>query len=282
MTGRVETKPGRILEISSVANPAIKKIRGLSLKKNRDAEGVFVAEGMKLIIDAFENGWEVETLVHAAKLSSSSQVQEIAAKARVKGAQILQVSEKVLSSITRKDNPQMMIGVMRQAWADVAKAAVTSQSAWLALDRVRDPGNLGSIIRTVDAAGADGVILVGDCTDPYSLESVRASMGSIFNVPLVRMTVEEFLGWRICWSGMVIGTHLEGAVDYRSLDYQNAPVLLLMGNEQHGLPDNLSGACDHLVYIPMAGSADSLNLSVATGVVLFQMAKRTGKGIMVS
>ncbi|TIT24926.1 MAG: RNA methyltransferase, partial [Mesorhizobium sp.] len=136
---------------------------------------------------------------------------------------------------------------------------------WVALDRVRDPGNLGTVIRTVDAVGAKGIILVGETTDPFSVETVRATMGSIFAVPVAKATPETFLAWRKSFPGLVAGTHLKGAVDYRSVDFSQGPVLLMMGNEQQGLPDSLAESCDRLLRIPQAGRADSLNLAVATG-----------------
>ncbi len=142
---------------------------------------------------------------------------------------------------------------------------------WVALDRVRDPGNLGTVIRTIDAVGAKGVILVGETTDPFSMEAVRATMGSIFSVPIVKATEDAFLAWRKGFPGLVAGTHLKGAVDYRTVDFSGRPTLLLMGNEQQGLPDQLAGACDRLLRIPQAGRADSLNLAVATGVMLFEI-----------
>jgi TrmH family RNA methyltransferase len=117
--------------------------------------------------------------------------------------------------------------------------------------------------------GAKGVILVGDCTDPYSLEAVRASMGSIFHVPIVKASEGEFLQWKERNAVSVVGTHLSGAVDYRTIDYSGVNVVL-MGNEQQGLTDNLAQTCDHLALIPMAGQADSLNLAVSTGIVLFE------------
>ena len=127
------------------------------------------------------------------------------------------------------------------------------------------------MIRTADAVGAAGVILVGETTDPFSIEAVRATMGSIFAVPLAKTAVDAFLAWRRDFSGLVIGTHLKGAVDYRKGGYGEGPVLLLMGNEQQGLPDSLAAACDRLVRIPQAGRADSLNLAVATGVMLYEI-----------
>jgi TrmH family RNA methyltransferase len=138
----------------------------------------------------------------------------------------------------------------------------------VALQQVRDPGNLGTIVRTADAAGCGGVILVGECCDPYSVEAVRATMGSIFAVPLTRATEAEFADWRQGWRGSVVGTLLSAAVDHRAADYRK-PAMVLMGNEQQGLPPEMAGLCDVTVKIPMRGRADSLNLSVATGIMIY-------------
>jgi TrmH family RNA methyltransferase len=141
---------------------------------------------------------------------------------------------------------------------------------WVALDRVRDPGNLGTIIRTADAAGASGVILIGETTDPFALETVRATMGSIFALPVVRTSAADFLKWQRHAGSTVVATHLKGAIDYRKPDFSSKPVVLLMGNEQAGLPDDLAEAADVRVRIPQQGRADSLNLAVATGIMLFE------------
>ena len=187
------------------------------------------------------------------------------------GGLVLEVTDKILSAITRRDNPQMVLGVFAQKYLPLGDIRAAGDDVWVALDRVRDPGNLGTVIRTIDAVGARGLILVGETTDPFSLETVRATMGSVFAVPVARATPEQFLAWRKRFPGLVAGTHLKGAVDYRSLDYAGRPVLLLMGNEQQGLPDELAAACDRLLRIPQAGRADSLNLAVATGVMLFEI-----------
>ncbi|MEM7289412.1 MAG: RNA methyltransferase [Pseudomonadota bacterium] len=275
MSGFVEKiRPGRIHTITSVSNVRVKAIRGLSQKKHRDQSGTFLIEGLKLVIDAFEAGWKVDSFIFAKSEEARDQIEELAAKLRVAGADILEVNEKVLSSITRKDNPQMVLGIVRQNWAKPPQDIDDRDTVWIGLDRVRDPGNLGTIIRTADAAGAAGIILIGETTDPYSLEATRATMGSIFNVPLVHMSAFEFLAWRNKWTGIMVGTHLKGAQDFRVIDYASQPVFLLMGNEQQGLPDELAQACDALAYIPMKGAADSLNLAIATGVFLFQMGKK--------
>ncbi len=184
---------------------------------------------------------------------------------------ILETSEKVLGAITRRDNPQMAIGVFSQQWLELAAIRPEPGQLWIGLDRVRDPGNLGTILRTADAFGVSGVILIGDCTDPFSLEAVRATMGSIFHVPLARASEAQFLEWRGRWPGQVVGAHLSGQTGFRDHDYGAGPVLLLMGNEQQGLTAALAQACDRLIHIPMAGQADSLNLAVATALMAFEI-----------
>jgi TrmH family RNA methyltransferase len=183
------------------------------------------------------------------------------------------VTEAVLGKLASKDNPQNVLAVFHQRWAPVPEAArIANKDVWLALEEVRDPGNLGTIIRTVDAAGARGVILIGACCDPYSRECVRASMGSIFAVPLVKMSREAFLEWRGAWKGDVVGTHLGSAEDFRNVSYRG-PTLLLMGSEGPGLSEAMAMACTRLVKIPMAGRLDSLNLAVATALLLYEIRK---------
>jgi TrmH family RNA methyltransferase len=262
---------GQVKEITSLANPIIKDIKALSQKKSRDESRTFLAEGLKLVIDALDRGWTIRTLVYAKAGKGKPLVEKVAARTVAAGGLVLEVSEKVMSSITRRDNPQMVAAVFEQRWAPLKDIQPKSSETWIALDRVRDPGNLGTIIRTADAAGASGVILVGDCTDPFSMETVRATMGSMFALPLVRTTPADFLKWKKSVDARLVATHLAGSVDYRTIDYRSKPVILMMGNEQSGLPDELAQAADKLARIPQVGMADSLNLAVATGVMLFEV-----------
>ncbi|PST23319.1 RNA methyltransferase [Rhizobium sp. JAB6] len=263
-------KVGQVKEVTSLANPIVKDIKALTVKKSREESGAFLAEGLKLVIDALELGWTIRTLVYAKAAKGKPLVEQVAAKTVAAGGLVLEVSEKVIGSITRRDNPQMVVGVFEQRWRPLRDVKPKEGETWVALDRVRDPGNLGTIIRTADAAGASGVILVGETTDPFSLETVRATMGSVFAVPVVKATPEEFLAWKRKADVSVVATHLAGAVDYRTIDYKRKPVVILMGNEQSGLPDALAKEADALARIPQAGRADSLNLAVATAVMLFE------------
>jgi TrmH family RNA methyltransferase len=261
---------GQVKEVTSLSNPIIKDIKALSSKKERDETKSFMAEGLKLVIDALELGFEIKTLVYAKNVKDKPQVVQVATKTVARGGLVLEVSEKVLSSITRRDNPQMVVGIFGQRWTALRDLKPATGETYIALDRVRDPGNLGTIIRTADAAGAGAVILVGETTDPFSLETVRATMGSVFAMPLVKANQADFLGWKKSAGVQLVATHLAGAVDYRTIDYRKKPVVLLMGNEQAGLPDELAREADALARIPQAGRADSLNLAIATGVMLFE------------
>lgn len=255
--------------ITSLTNDRIKAIRALDMRKERRETGLFVAEGASILVTAREAGFTPTSLVYQTGASSNSVSRSLVSWALAAGADVLEVSEAVLAKLSSKDNPQAMLGVFRQRWAELPKTAA-AQDCWLALEEIRDPGNLGTILRTVDAVGAKGVILIGNACDPYSREAVRATMGSVFSVPLVKTSREAFLSWRADWPGDVVGTHLEAREDFRRADYRG-PVLLVMGSEGPGLSESLTRSCSRLVKIPMAGKLDSLNLAVATALTLYQI-----------
>jgi TrmH family RNA methyltransferase len=263
-------RPGRVVEVTSLVNPMVKDIKALATKKHREETRTFLAEGLKLVIDALDQGWAIRALVFGKAALGNALVERTAARAVAAGATVIEASAKVLEAITRRDNPQMVVAVFEQRYARLADFRPEDDDTYLALDRVRDPGNLGTILRTADAAGAKGVILIGETTDPFAIETVRATMGSIFAIPVARAREEDFIAFAKGFGGLVAGTHLKGSVDYRSVDWLGRPVLLVMGNEQQGLTDELAEACTTLVRIPQAGRADSLNLAVATGVMLYE------------
>ena len=239
---RLELKPG-----DSISEAEIADRYGVSRQPVREAFIRLAQQGLLLI-----------------RPKRATLVKRIAAVSE----EVLEVNPDILEKVSRRDNPQTVIGVFEQAFTPLADLKPDAATCWVALQAVRDPGNLGTIVRTADAAGCGGVILVGDCCDPYSVEAVRATMGSIFAVPLFKATIPEFLAWRQGWPGSVVGTLLTATTDYRAADYRR-PTLILMGNEQQGLPPEVAAACDVNVKIPMRGRADSLNLSVATGIMIY-------------
>ncbi len=268
---RPDTRPAGIRAITSLQNERVKLIRSLEMRKARRETGLFAAEGASVLVTAREAGWRPRMLAFLAGSAQSGVPRGLVAWAEAAGAECLEVSQAVLAKLAAKDNPQTMLGVFEQRWAPEPQAAAVAQDAtWLALEEIRDPGNLGTILRTADAVGAGGVILIGNAVDPYARESVRASMGSIFNVGLVRMSAEQFRALAAGWPGDVVGTHLEAAHDFREASYR-APALLVMGSEGPGLSPQLAAACSRLVKIPMTGRLDSLNLAVATALMLYEI-----------
>ena len=272
MTSRDEPqRRGSLRTITSLQNDSVKLIRSLDMRKSRRETGLFVAEGISLLVTARENGWKPEMLVVGPGARDNVVARSLLDWAIEAGAECLDVSAAVLEKLAAKDNPQVVMGVFRQRWTEApVPAELTREAAWLALEGVRDPGNLGTIIRTVDAVGGNGVILVGQTCDPYSKEAVRASMGSIFAVPLVRHEAPAFETLVQKWPGDVIGTHLEATRDFRKGSWRQ-PSLLVMGSEGAGLSSAMARSCSALVKIPMAGRLDSLNLAVATALVLYEI-----------
>ena len=256
--------------VTSLTNPTVKAVRALHLRKERDETGLFVAEGLKTVTEGVETGHAPKILLHGQAADHPLLHKAMAATLEA-GGEVIEVTQEILATVSRRDNPQAVVGVFEQVFQPLGAIQPASAPCWVALHRVRDPGNLGTIVRTADAAGCGGVILVGECCDPYSVEAVRATMGSIFAVPLYKLTVEAFIAWRAAWPGSVVGTLLTATVDHRSADYRR-PSLILMGNEQAGLPPELAAVCDVNVKIPMRGRADSLNLSVATGIMIYSVA----------
>jgi len=255
-------------QITSLTNPTVKALRSLHLRKDREESGLFLAEGLKIVIDAIDLGHAPRILMYGPDGADHPMLRKAVAATQGAGGEVIEVSREVLEKVSKRDNPQAVVAVFTQVYTPLEDINPGEAPCWVALQAVRDPGNLGTIVRTADSAGCGGVILVGDCTDPYSVEAVRATMGSVFAVKLAKASVENFLAWRRAWPGSVAGTLLSAATDYRQADYRK-PTLILMGNEQQGLPPELAAACDLTVKIPMRGRADSLNLSVATGIMIY-------------
>lgn len=257
-----------IKQITSLTNQTIKDIRALHMRKEREATKTFLSEGLKIVVDALEQGFVPRILIYGKDADRHPLLDRAIADTLKANGQVLEVTREILEKISRKDNPQMVLAVFDQVIHKLTDIDPQTHDVWVALEQVRDPGNLGTIIRTADAAGIGGVILIGDCVDPFSVETVRATMGSIFALPIVKCTRDEFLADRARWTGSVVGTLLTATHSHRSAPYQR-PTLIVMGTEQSGLTPEIAATCDTNVKIPMRGKADSLNLSVATGIMIY-------------
>lgn len=259
-------------KITSAANPLIKAMKSLHAKKARAETGLFLAEGARLAIEAAELGVWPETLMIAEAAFERPPLRDFVARAEKARSRVIETSEKILAQIAKRDNPQTIIAAYRQRYATLDSLR---GDTIVALEGVRDPGNLGTILRTADAVGAGGVVLVGECCDPFSVEAVRATMGSIFAIPIARGSFTDLLRHKNAYGAQLIGLSLKGAALGAEAKLGDRAIIL-MGNEQSGLTTEMEAACDKLVKLPMRGRADSLNLAVATAVTLYDVWRRRG------
>jgi RNA methyltransferase, TrmH family len=256
--------------VTAFSNPTVKRLRSLRDKKARREEGLFLAEGLRIIAEARDSGRLPDILMFSAEGARHPLAAEIIEATDAAGGEAIETTADILAKASGKDNPQMLIGAYRQPGTGLSEVARSDAPLWFVAQALRDPGNIGTILRTGDAVGAGGLILIDDSADPYSVEAVRASMGAIFTQRVAKASWEEFLPWLRAGPGQLVGTSLKASRDYLEGGYRQ-PCFLLIGNEQQGLPQAYEDACDMLVKIPMAGRADSLNAAIAAAVMAFQI-----------
>lgn len=253
-------------EITGFSNPLVKRVRTLRDKKGRRAEGRFLAEGLRILTEALDAGHGPEMLWRTPASAGHPLVQ------RLEGAagEVFVTTPDILTKLSGKDNPGAVLGVYADIATPLADLDRHRADIWLVAQAMRDPGNLGTMLRTGDAVGAGGLILIDDCADPFSVEAVRASMGAVFTQSVVQARWPDFLAWLRGGPGQLVGTSLATDLDYQAPRYA-APTFILTGNESQGLPDDYAAACDLLVKMPMRGRADSLNAAIATAVMAYEV-----------
>lgn len=244
-------------------------LRGLERKKVRNETGLFLAEGARLVEQGLNAGWDLDSLVVSSSGAERGFIKGLISKAEAGGARVVQVPDRLAGQIARKDNPQAVIGAFKQRAQQISDLPPQQAGLWIGLYEVRDPGNLGTILRTADCAGISGVILINQCCDPYSVEAVRASMGSIFDVSFALGTFEQFENWTSDGGLSVVAASVNGTARHTEIDMKRGTVIL-MGNEQAGIPPDVEARCDTLCLIPMRGGADSLNLAQATAIMTYE------------
>ncbi|HEY6817461.1 MAG TPA: RNA methyltransferase [Croceibacterium sp.] len=256
--------------ITGFSNPTVKFLRSLREKKHRRREGKFLAEGLRLLTDARESGRLPEMLIMAGGRDPHPLLDELEAEVERACGEVIETSSEILAKISGKDNPQAVAGVFAEFDTSLAALDRAAAPIWLVAQALRDPGNLGTMLRTGDAVGAGGLILLDDCADPFSVEAVRASMGAVFTQQVAQARWEEFLPWLRAGPGQLVAASLRDALPYREAPYA-APCFILVGNESRGLPEDYETACDLRVTMPMKGRADSLNAAVAGAVLAYEV-----------
>ena len=257
-------------QITGFSNPTVKALRALRDKKHRKRERRFLAEGLRLLTDARECGHIPQVLVLAEGRDPHPLLGALEQAVEDAGGEIIETTPDILSKITGKDNPQAVAGVFEEFDTSLAALDRGSADIWLVAQVLRDPGNLGTMLRTGDAIGAGGLILIDDCADPFSVEAVRASMGAVFTQKIAQARWEEFHSWLREGEGQLVAASLREAVPYRGAPYA-APCFVMVGNESQGIPEAYEAACDLRVTMPMKGRADSLNAAVAAAVLGYEV-----------
>lgn len=261
--------------LTNPRNPHIKQVRKLHQRRARDESGLFVVEGIRHVGEAVAARAQIEYLCYAPDLLESPFAYELIQAQAARGLHCYALAEDVFRSIAEKENPQGLLAVVRQPRVSLASLAPASFPWGVALVNPQDPGNIGTILRTIDAVGASGLILLDGGADPYHPNAVRASLGALFWMPVASAAFADFSAWAQHNRYHLYGASERGAAEYRAVEYQR-PAVLLMGSEREGLTPEQEALCDAMVRLPMAGRVTSLNLAVATGVMLYEMFERKG------
>jgi TrmH family RNA methyltransferase len=256
--------------VTSFGNDTVKLIRSLRDKTARRESGLFLAEGLRILTEARDSGKLPELIAYGPLGGAHPLAAELIEATEAAGGEAIETTPDILAKMSGKVNPGLVLGAYRQPPTDLARIVRETSPLWIVAQALRDPGNIGTILRTGDATGAGGLILIDDCADPYSVEAVRASMGAVFTQTIATARWEEFLPWLRVGPGQLVGTSLRTETDYLEARFE-APCFLLIGNESQGLPAQYEAACDLLVKMPMMGRADSLNAAVAAAVMAFQV-----------
>jgi TrmH family RNA methyltransferase len=235
-----------------------------------------MAEGLRILTEAREAGFLPKILFFGAERPHPL-LDELIAATEAAGGEAIKTNADILHKLSGKDNPQTMIGVYAAFATGLEHLDRSRADLWIVAQALRDPGNLGTILRTGDAVGAGGLILLDDCVDPFSVEAVRASMGALFTQRIATAAWEEFVPWLRSGAGELIGASLNTDQDYQQPNYRK-PAFILVGNEAQGLPAAYEAECDTLVKIPMLGKADSLNAAVATAVMAYEVLNQWRSG----
>src|SRR5688572_11855881 len=251
-------------QITAFSNPLVKQARSLRDKKHRRREGRFLAEGLRILTEAREAGFLPETLFFSG--APHPLLDHLIEETEQAGGDVVETNVDILHKLSGKENPQSAVAIYPAFDTSLDRIDRSRADLWIVAQALRDPGNLGTILRTGDAVGGGGLVLIDDCVDPFSVEAVRASMGALFTQRIATARWDEFVAWLRAGPGQLVGTSLNTDRDYQAPRYE-APTFLLVGNESQGVPDACEAECDLLVKIPMLGKADSLNAAVATAVM---------------
>lgn len=259
--------------VTYARDPRFLTLRSLQTPQDRSRTGLYIIEGIRHVARAVEHNAPIESVFLDPSVLSSSFGQKLARRLRKRGVPGIRLSHQLYLDLTLATEPQGIGAILRQKWTSLDEVRARPNSLWLAVESIESPGNLGTIIRTAEAAGATGIFILNRDCDPYDPATVRATMGSLFSQKLIRCSPHEFGNWAKSNGVAVVASSPAGLMDYKALSYR-FPAALIIGSEKRGLSTQVLEVADFVVRIPMHGGCDSINAAVATGVLLFEMASQ--------
>jgi RNA methyltransferase, TrmH family len=230
----------------------------------------FYVEGVRNFIWANDNQLQISKIVYSEKLLTAPIARKLVRQSRRAGIPCLSITPEQFRHISRTERASGVGAILQQPWAQLSEISPQAGLCWVVLDTVRSPGNLGALIRTSEAFGGSGFILLGERIDPFDPDVVRPSMGAIFRQRFVRSNVRSLRTWVHQQNCMVIGASPDGAMDLHKIQYPPG-TLLFLGEEREGLTAIQRDLCQQLVRIPMVGAADSLNLAIAGSLMMYEV-----------
>lgn len=258
--------------IISSQNNIVKHVKSLHEKSKRDQLGQFFVEGLRIVEDALLSGVFIEFVVISESANFKKEVQGLVEGLREKGLLIYEVSDKIFKEISDTETPQGILGVIKKPEFELEEV-IRSGDFYILLERIQDPGNMGTIIRTADAAGTSGIIVSNGCVDIYNPKVLRSTMGSIFHLPIVKVDNLEKAILDLNKTGFnVLAAHLNGQTWHFDQDMKNKTAVVI-GNEANGISDNVAKECK-LIKIPMLGKSESLNASVSAAVIIYEYVRQ--------
>ncbi|MBE3588385.1 MAG: RNA methyltransferase [Thermoanaerobacteraceae bacterium] len=259
------------MEIKSHGNNLIKYVRRLSRRRQRDKEGRFLLEGVRLVQEALSSGWPVEMLLYTGGVEE--RIAALLERARQKGIRTVTVAEKLLGEITDTVTPQGVLAVVKKPAYILEELFLNAPTLLVLVEGVADPGNLGTIIRSADAAGAGGVVLLPGTVDLYNPKTIRSTMGSLFHLPVVPAGEAELLSFLHSSGIQVVAGVPRGGIPLWAVDLTR-PTALLVGGEAAGISTPWRDRAAHLAVIPMPGRAESLNVAAAASIMLYEAVRQ--------
>lgn len=258
-----------MLNITSASNPTIKMIRSLYRRKQRWTKKLFLIEGIKIVEECIDINHPIENIVYSDDLFSAQGGEALFNRIK-HDRRLINIPSKLYREISDTETPQGILAVVKFEINSITNASIGDNPFILLLDKVKDPGNMGTIIRTADAFGIDGIIVTDGCVDVYNPKVVRATMGSIFRVPIYNETNGAEIIKKLKDKGMTIySTSLEESRYIQNVDF-NKSCVLIIGNESRGVSSDIIALADRLIKIPMLGGAESLNAAIASSIIMYE------------